>query len=471
MRNFLFTLLVALGSGLLLFSGGCISDGFSTSPSDLLSFSTQTLSFDTVFTNVGTPTARLKVYNRNKKSVMVSQINFRRPDAGFRLNVDGVSGSLFRDVEIRGGDSIFVFIECFIPQNADAEPFLVTDQLDFMTNGVLQSVEVNAWGQNVTRLKNVTVDRDMTLTAERPYVVFDSLTVAHGATLRIEEGARLLFHDKARLAVNGTLEAVGSPARPIHMRGDRMDNVLPDVGYDILAGQWAGIDIAPESYGNRLEYVNMRSTVYGLRLAPGASDPTRVKLTSVNSWFHNSQGNVMTASGCTTRSYGVCFSEAADAVVLLSGGDHGFSQCTVANNYLFSIPGQPMLIMEGVWPSDDGSSPGMKARFGNCIFYGLAPDIDPGTLTGADVLLEWCSFRSGGSDDDNFINCFWDIDPMFRTVRDKYLFDYRLRPESPVGACGNPALIAPETDTDMYGVSRLATPVPSLGAFQLEIKN
>ena len=49
----------------------------------------------------------------------------------------------------------------------------------------------------------------------------------------------------------------------IDMRGDRLDNVLPDVGYDILAGQWRGITIAPESFDNRLEYVDMRSTTDG----------------------------------------------------------------------------------------------------------------------------------------------------------------------------------------------------------------
>ena len=42
----------------------CISDAITTSPSDVLTFSRDTVSFDTVFTDVGTPTARLVVHNR-----------------------------------------------------------------------------------------------------------------------------------------------------------------------------------------------------------------------------------------------------------------------------------------------------------------------------------------------------------------------------------------------------------------------
>lgn len=465
MRDFLFILAALFASAALIASGGCISDDYSHSPSDLLEFSTTSLCFDTVFTDVGTPTARLKVYNRNKKSLLISRIAFNKPTSDFRLNVDGVSGTSFSDVEIRAGDSIFIFVECFISPNTDSEPFKVSNQLGFLTNGVEQSVEVLAWGQNVTRLRNILVESDMTLTAERPYVIFDSLTVAPGATLRIEPGAKILFHDKGRLAINGRLEAIGTPEKHIDLRGDRLDDVLPDTPYDILAGQWLGIDIAPGSYDNRLEYVNMRSTVYGLRIHPGSDDGQRLKLRTVNSWLHNSQETVFTAQDCRTESYGVCFSEAAQAVVSLTGGIHDFSQCTIANNYLFTYPQEPMLTLAGLREEENSESALMSARFGNCIFYGLAPDLTPGDLTNTDVFLEWTSLRSAGTDDDNFINCFWGVDPLFLTVRDKYIFDYRLRTDSPVGACGNPQLTNPLTHTDMYGVERTET--PSLGAFQI----
>lgn len=465
MKNILYILAILIGMSIM---GSCISDSFTTSPSDVLSFSTDVVTFDTVFTDEGTPTARLKVYNRAKKSVNISHISFRHPTSNFKMNVDGMAGSSFRDVEIRGGDSIFVFIECYISPNTEMEPFLVSDQLEFVTNGVTQQVEVQAWGQNVARLRNERIASDRTLTADRPYVVFDSLVVESGATLTVEPGARLLFHDKARMVVHGTLQAVGAPGKLIDMRGDRLDNVLPNVSYDILAGQWKGIEIAPESHGNRMAYVNMRSTAYGLQ-AIGDTDPGQQKIEILNSWLHNSQGTVFKASDCTTALYGVCFSEAAESVVELTGGKHDVSQCTFANEYLFSIPSASILALRHCLPAsadDNPERPLMEARFGNCVISGIASDITPGDLTGSAVTIERCAFKASGSDDDNFISCLWGIDPQFLTVRDEYYFNYRVKPDSPLIGKGFPALTAPATAEDMYGVSRLENGDPTIGAYQ-----
>lgn len=447
----------------------CISDSFTTSPSDILSFSTDTLSLDTVFTDLGTPTARLKVYNRASKSISISSIRFRKSPSQFSLNVDGVSGTDFSNVEIRPNDSIFIFVECFIPETDAERPFLVEDALDFVTNGVEQSVIVEAYGQNVERLRGVTLSEDMTMTAGRPYVVFDSLVVAPGTRLHLDPGTRLLFHDKARLVVRGTIEAVGTPDRMVQMRGDRLDNVLPDVGYDILAGQWDGVRITPESFDNRLEYVDMRSTSSGLVVDSGGG-LDRTKLLLVNSWLHNSQSTVLRSSHACVDAAGVCFSEAAGAVVELTGGVHNFSQCTLANYYLFAIPWQPLLTLWHCLPDEEGdtdkTNPLMRAYFDNCIIYGMASDINTGDLTGSNVYLRNVLLKSKGTDDDHFIECVWGEDPLFRTIRSDYIFNYRVEKDSPAIDAGNPAYVNPLTDTDMDGVSRFSSSRPTLGAYQ-----
>ena len=46
---------------------GCIDDDFTTSPSHVLAFSTDTVAFDTVFTTIGTSTRSFRIYNPNKK--------------------------------------------------------------------------------------------------------------------------------------------------------------------------------------------------------------------------------------------------------------------------------------------------------------------------------------------------------------------------------------------------------------------
>ncbi len=471
-RSFILTLVALFG----LIVTSCINDDFTNSPSATLSFSTDTVSFGTVFTDLGTPTARLLVFNRNNKGVNISTIRFRDPDTPFTFNVDGVSGSAFSDVEIRANDSIYIFIECFIDEDSSADPRHVADQLEFVTNGVTQEVEVEAWAQNVKRLRGLKVETDLTLTPELPYVVFDSLTVERGATLRIDPGVQLLFHDKAYMRVSGRLDAAGSVEAPIHFRGDRIDNVLPGVSYDIMAGQWEGIRIAPESFDNRLAYVDMRSTSYGLRVdSCGTTD--RPKLTLLNSWLHNSRSTVLSSVDAQVNAYGCCFSEAADAVVYLKGGLHDFRQCTITNYYLFSAISSANLTLRHAVPptgdsagaDDEDGSPYMQATFDNCIIYGLGSPVSPADLTGSEVFVRNCLVKTEGENDENFIDCLWDEDPLFYTVRSDYYFNYHLQPDSPAFGKGNPDYVTPECLFDMDGVDRLTAPPdpgrPALGAY------
>ena len=445
---------------------GCISDDFTNSPSDVLSFSTDTLSFDTVFTDLGTPTARLKVYNRASKALNISSIRMRSDDGIFSMNVDGVSGKTFENVEIRANDSIFIFVECFIPSSEDTRPFAVEGMMDFVTNGVTQTVTLEAYGQNVRRLRGVTLDADAVFTDEMPYVVFDTLRVAEGVTLTLQPSTRLLFHDKGMLQVDGRLLALGETGKMISMRGDRLDDVLPDTGYEVLAGQWQGVRFGAESFGNHMEFVEMQSTVHGV-VVDSCGSTDREKLTLVNSWLHNSQRNVLRSEHAKVDAYGCCFSDAGEAVVWLRGGAHEFSQCTLANYYLFAISPESILTLSHLSRKDSSgvSDPLMKASFDNCIVYGITSPLSPGDLEDTEVYMRYVLLGVGGSDDAHFISCLWDKDPMFETVRDKYIFDYRLKDDSPAIAAGNPAYVTPQCLFDMNGVDRLEWGNPALGAY------
>ena len=104
-------IIIAMLATMLALATSCIEDGFTTSSSDLLEFSCDTLSFDTIFTEQGTPTKQFVVYNRHKKQINISSISLSAADSRrFYLNVDGMKGEVFHDVTIRGEDSIFVFV-------------------------------------------------------------------------------------------------------------------------------------------------------------------------------------------------------------------------------------------------------------------------------------------------------------------------------------------------------------------------
>ncbi|MDE6295528.1 MAG: hypothetical protein K2M03_05625, partial [Muribaculaceae bacterium] len=153
------------------------------------------------------------------------------------------------------------------------------------------------------------------------------------------------------------------------------------------------------------------------------------------------------------------FSEAADAVVLLDGGVHEFVQCTIANNYLFSAISQPLLTLLNAVPDEEGAvapaAPLMSANFENSIIYGLAADISPGDLSGSNVYLRNVLLKSAGNNDDHFIDCLWDTDPLFLTNREEYYFNYMPASDSPAVDAGNPAFVRPFFQYDMFGTDRL----------------
>ena len=462
LRKILYAMLV----GVVMMTTACIEDDFTTNSSEVLEFSCDTLAFDTVFTELGTPTKRFTVYNRHKKMINISSVKLTGTSGGrFYLNVDGMTGEEFHNVEIRGEDSIFVFVEAYIDPTNKNNPIEIKDNVQFVTNGVTQQVLVTAWGQDVERKYGEVVESDARLTAEKPYVIFDSLVVAEGATLTIEPGATLCFHDDAYIDVRGTLNAIGTQYAPITLRGDRTDNVVGDIDFDIMSGQWGGVYFAPESFDNEMQYVLMRGSTFGV-YADSCGVMDRRKLHLYNSVLHNATNAVLLSMHSWIDAEGTEFSDAGGNVVALIGGKVRFVNCTLANYYLFSAIGGAILGLDYVLPEDEVKDvPLMDARFDNCVIYGIAGDINIGDLTNSNVYLRNCLLKSAGENDDNFINCVWEGDPMFFTIREDYIFDYRLKNESQAISKGDASLCPQEAAIDRYGVNRFERDSLDIGAY------
>src|SRR5690554_6204748 len=142
MKNYIFSLWIL---GLLVLWSSCRND-FETVPSTgKLEFSKDTVYLDTVFSNIGSSTYTLKVYNRSKEDIHIPVVKLGEGEnSHYRLNVDGILGKVFHDVEILAKDSIFIFIETTLdinnfPGNLN---FLYTDVIEFDSGTNLQTVDL-----------------------------------------------------------------------------------------------------------------------------------------------------------------------------------------------------------------------------------------------------------------------------------------------------------------------------------------
>ena len=466
MRNMKLSLWIAVA--LIAITGmmsSCIEDGFTTLSSDVLAFNKDTVAFDTVITMQGTATKQMVVYNRSKKQINISSIKVAglSSKGHFHLNVDGIRGDEFKNVEIRGNDSIYIFIEAYIDELEENEPTLLEDSLKFETNGVTQSVLLTAWGQDVIRLSGDTISRNRRLTADKPYLIYDTVFVSERATLTIDPGATLLFHDKAAMRCAGKMLANGTAEAPITFRGDRLDRIVGSTSFDIMSGQWGGIIFTPPTMGNVLKHVVMKGSTIGMHCSANG-DTTHCALKLVNCVLTNSKTTCLATAACYVQAIGTEISDAAEEVAYFAGGKVMASQCTFANNYLFKVPSFPIVNVFDV-EYNNGTLGKIKAYFDNCIIHGLSSEINEGDLDDFDVYLRYCLLKNTGNDDAHFINCVWDADPCFLTVRDDQIFDYRLGNESDAIGKGNPDLCPAEARYDRYGVDRRANGAIDLGAY------
>ncbi|MBR6757472.1 MAG: hypothetical protein IKM35_03235 [Bacteroidaceae bacterium] len=444
----------------------CIDDSFTTSSNDVLEFSVDTINFDTIFTDEGTATRSLKVYNRSDKSLRISSINLGKGDnSGFVVNVDGLSGTAFSNTELRGNDSLFIFIMANMAETGQLQPVEARDSIVFVTNGVTQHVKLLAQTQDAKRVKGLVVNGDSLLTAEKPFIVYDSLVVAHDATLTIEPGATLYFHNGASLQVYGRLVAEGQPGLPVTLRGDRLDRMFDNLPYNNLAGQWGGIRFHEGSYDNRITHAMVRGTTWGI--VCDSTDLSHTTLTIHNSIIHNSTANLLDIACNRVRITNSELSDAGGSVISIRRGYADITHTTIVNYYFYdmikgAIVHTPTCEELIEW--------GVHLTLNNCLIAGNASPLSEGDFTGSDVYLNSCLIAGvEGSDDANFIHTMWNGEPKFWLIdRENYLYDYRIgSPESAAVGWGATAYANDSTAVDMYGVSRLER--VDVGAYQFTI--
>jgi hypothetical protein len=473
---------------LVLLAAGCREpdESYSVNPGLRLEFSVDTLSFDTVFSAVGSATRQFMVYNKNKEALLIQSVRLSKAaNTGFRLNVDGRSGKSFSDIRIQGKDSLYVFVEATVDPAGKDRPFLLEDHLEFTVNGQTQTLLLQAYGQDVHLCRGgYVIARDTVWTAGRPYLIYDSVVVNSGVTLAVAEGAVVYMHNKAKWVVEGRLKAIGTPEQPIVFRGDRLDNILADVPYDRLANQWDGMYFGAESFGNEMNHVVVRNGNAGLRFLESlAGEP---KLRIANSQITNMEQSVLEAVNCKIEAVNTEFSNATQHVVSLSGGDYHFIHCTLANYYIIK-PGRAGLPVLGLknYTADEQTEKKpahLKAVFDNCLIDGSFSEgdkplegelaVDRSGEGEMSFRFNHCAVKTMKTGDTGFANTqFIDKEhaAYYKSIGNEenhYVSDFRPDTAKVVIGKADP-VVAARYPLDRFGVDRTASEDgPDIGAYE-----
>lgn len=447
-------------------------------------FSTDTISFDTVFTTIGSATHSFKVYNHSTKPMLISEISLAGGETSFfRLNIDGFSTVSENNVEIPPKDSLFIFVEVTVDPTNTNNPVLIKDSIVFDANGTLKDVKLIAFGQDV-HLINGEIITTQTWVNDKPYLVYNSMAVDTGQTLTIEEGVCIYFHHQSSMIVWGTIIVNGTWGLPVIFQNDRLEPF-----YQTIAGQWGTLYIDPISTGNIINHAVIRNSIAGIQIGyPSNYNIPDLELS--NSFIMNTSYAGIYAFGADITCYNTVISNSAGAATaLLRGGNYRFMHCSISNNGVYGTnrSGPSVVITNTFTNLEYNDITGQYdyiqrdgdltlADFNNSIIYGnLIHELqfsDNG-LSMFNYQFNHCLIKAhedsvDRNDTDHYLAIILNEDPSFINDSDRYHLNYRLDTLSPAKDTGDMAIIVtyPQLSNDISGNSRTMDGKPDLGAFE-----
>ena len=426
-----------------------------------LTFSADTVFFDTVFTSVGSITKRFKVYNPNKNAVNISKISIGKVNTSFfSLIINGLEVNETDNIPLLGGDSLFVLAKVNIDPMNQNLPFIVKDSVTFETNGNFQDVKLIAWGQDANFFRDSVIDCNSTWTADRPYVIFDDVLVDTLCTLTIEKGTQIYLSSGSDFFVRGTLNVLGEPDDRVSFQSVRQDG-----SFENALGQWGGIVFLNGSGNNLIEGAEIKNGTFGIFADP--AETKQIDITVRETIIQNMAFSGISCFGAKLTMENSLISNCLERTVFcVAGGDYTFEHNTFANYSFSFFRENPQLvfgnfvILENADGTDRLIASDLNVTMTNNIVWGsLREEVDlpaPDPSFGATYLFQSNIFRSELSvlaNNGNLIN----MDPKFL---DPFEADFALDTLSPAKDAG---LVLP-INTDILGAMRDAS--PDIGAYE-----
>ncbi|PQV46259.1 hypothetical protein CLV33_11055 [Jejuia pallidilutea] len=511
MKNYIYPVLTIC---FLILWSSCRKD-FEFSPSTgNLAFSKDTVYLDTIFTNIGSSTYNLKVYNNSDDDILIPTLKLGLGDASqYRLSVDGLTGKTFENIELLANDSLFIFVETTVDINNFPNPngeYLYTDQIEFDSGNNLQEVQLVTLikdaifiypdRDNTTKIietLTLNIDGDLvetdlqgrellpeelTFTNEKPYVIYGFAGVPTGETLTIEAGARLHFHENSGIIVQSgasiNVNGAFSPDQEtleneVIFEGDRLEP-----NFSERPGQWGTIWLLDGSVNNTFSYATIKNALVGI-LSDG--NATADKLTISNSQIYNSASFGILGRNTSIEAENVVLNNAGQSVLATTfGGKYNFTHCTIANYWNNGPRPLPALLVNNFIVDEDDTTivtDLVEANFNNCIIYGndnpefILDEVEDNAVSFnfkfTNCLVRFDdrnnNFTGNNFDFENttlYENVIFNQDPDFKDPEANMLI---IGDNSAANGQGN-AFFANQVPTDILNINRTKT--PDLGAYQ-----
>ncbi len=383
---------------LIVSVSSCRKD-FTTTPSfGRLEFSKDTVFLDTIFTDIGSATYNLKVYNRSNKDISIPRIQLENGlSSNYRLNVDGIAGKEFNQINILAKDSIFVFIETTIDFSTISNP-LYTDRILFDNGENEQDVDLITLvkdanfifpdrnpismkidsltldGQQTTIKGRFLEDSELLFSKIKPTVIYGYAAVPSDRTLTIEAGAKVYFHDNSGLIIDkrATLKVNGTLAERVVFEGDRLENSFSDI-----PGQWGTIWMRAGSKENRINYAQIKNGIIGI-LVDSIGNESSPTLKLENTEISNQSNFGVLARETNIEANNIIIGSSGIASFAASGGGtYNFQHSTFANYWNNGLRQSSTVLINNyyIYTDDLGqevieSKDLNAANFNNCIIDG-----------------------------------------------------------------------------------------------------
>ena len=477
----------------------CKKDALESNQSAILHFSNDTIIFDTAFHSIGTATQTLTIYNRNNFTVL-TDISLNLISGGsFRMNVDGFAGNNHNAIEIPANDSIFIFLEVTPNQNSSND-FLLTTNIEFTTGTKKQDVKLVSPARNANfhlphdniftdgndsiNYKYFSISENTTWTNDLPHVIYGYVVIEPNATLTIEEGAKIYFHNNSGMFVgnpilidengnppsnNGTLIVNGNIGNEVTFQGDRLDS-----WYENIPGQWNGIHFVQGSVENEIDYAIISNGTTAIRVDSFIENQI---VTINNTIIENMSSIGILGQGANIDANNTIISKCGQYMVACNiGGTYNFTHCTFANYWDYNR-NTPSILLNNYYEGADGNiyeRDLLAANFTNCIIDGsLSTEV---------------SFQQKQTGDFNytFDHCLIKLDPTINTdnvhyqnviinqspkFKDNAESNFHLTEDSPSFHAGSSDVFDNDLNnilkTDLDGLDRDLNS-PDLGAYEFE---